>query len=525
MSLTISRLFELLRHQGRGNSINQTAKATKLSTSTVKKYFDRLEQANLTLELAKAMTIEELREFLLPRKRRLQDYCEPDWEEILHEYRGHKVPLKVLWQRYVQAAGDRPLLSYPSFCRNYRLFAEHLPVRLSEINAAFDWPPGEVVMIDYSGDPLYLQQEDVHRIAVQVFVSVMPYSNYTFAFATPKQTRNDWLDALIELMSFLDGVPEYIYLDNSTSLVTRADAHNPQVCKEFQSFCDYYGITPYPVSPGKPRHKGAVEGAVRLVQERCTRPLAARTFFTLEALNAALLSLCNKHNEALFSEKWRLTRQARFAEEKPHLQPLPAVAYEKSVEIKILKVRKDCLIRYRDRRYSVPFGYIGRKVRVLVFPFAYKLKIYSLEGELLAEHSLRVEQRTNIKLEHFPENLRAVYLSNTERRNRLAQAGPNAAVVADALLKLPQRVATKQLSGLLSHLNHMGAIKLEEVCALLVRRKTITYDAFSRGCDELYATGNKRHRLLGKNVTLEIASSTENIRGAAYFTHRSRHHD
>lgn len=525
MSLTISRLFELLRHQARGHSINQTAQATKLSTSTVKKYFDRFMQANLTLEQAKAMSIEELREFLLPSKRSLQDYFEPDWEEILHEYRGHKVPLKILWQRYAQAADNLPILSYPSFCRNYRLFAEHLPVRLSEINAAFDWPPGEVVMIDYSGDPLHLQQEDGKRISVQVFVAVMPYSNYTFAFATPKQTRNDWLDALIELMAFLGGVPEYIYLDNSTSLVTKADAHNPQVCKEFQSFCDYYGTTPYPVSPGKPRHKAAVEGAVRLVQERCTRPLAARTFFTLDELNAALLTLCHKHNAALFSEKWRLSRKARFEEEKPHLQPLPVIAYEKSVEIKVLKVRKDCLIRYRDRRYSVPFGYIGRKVRVLVFPFAYQLKIYSLEGELLAEHSLRVEQRTNIKLEHFPENLRAVYLSNTERRNQIAQAGPNAAVLADAFVKLPNRVATKQLSGLLSHLNQLGAVKLEEVCTLMVRRKTLTYDAFSRGCDELFSAQRKRYRPLGRNVTLEIAASTENIRGAEYFSQRSRHHD
>ena len=105
------------------------------------------------------------------------------------------------------------------------------------------------------------------RQPVQIFVAILPDSNYTFCYATPKQTWDDWL-ALVELMNFFGGVPQYIYLDNSTALVTKADAVAPKVCEAFSMFCEHYGTNPFPVTPNKPRYKVAVEGGVRLVQER-----------------------------------------------------------------------------------------------------------------------------------------------------------------------------------------------------------------------------------------------------------------
>ncbi|MBM6705035.1 hypothetical protein H6A60_11215, partial [Sutterella massiliensis] len=106
-------------------------------------------------------------------------------------------------------------------------------------------------------------------------------------------------------------------------------------------------------------------------------------------LNAELRRLCDRHNGELFTEKWRQTRQVRFEEEKPYLNPLPPTPYEKSQIAKTLKVRKDCLIRLDDRRYSVPSGYVGQKVRVIIQPRNRLLKIYSTTGEFLAQHPLR----------------------------------------------------------------------------------------------------------------------------------------
>lgn len=322
------------------------------------------------------------------------------------------------------------------------------------------------------------------------------------------------------MMNFLGGVPQYIYLDNSTSLVVKADRVNPKVCDAFQVFCDHYGTTPFPVAPNKPRHKAAVEGAVRLCQERCLRPIVDYPFTSLEELNGTLLQLCRQHNQTMFVEKWRQTREMRFEEEKPYLGPLPPTPYEKSQIVKVLKVRKDSLIRYDERRYSVPSGFIGQKVRVFIQPRAGTLKIYSMEGALLAQHPLRFDARISLNVEHLPEHLRGLYMTNEMRRDKVAEAGPNAAALADAFLKLKKRVAAKHLMGLMSDLRQYGAEQFERICAWVVEHKAIDWDAYQRGIDEIVHGGvQRRAKQWTRNVsTYEDPNST--IRGSDYFKNR-----
>lgn len=113
------------------------------------------------------------------------------------------------------------------------------------------------------------------------------------------------------------------------------------------------------------------------------RPLAGRPFASINDLNEELRRLYEQHNEALFTDKGRQTRRVRFEEEKPYLNPLPPTPYKKSQIVKTLKVRKDCLIRLEDRRYSVPSGYVGQKVRVVVQSRSRLLKIYSSRANSL----------------------------------------------------------------------------------------------------------------------------------------------
>ena len=66
----------------------------------------------------------------------------------------------------------------------------------------------------------------------QIFVAVMAGFGYIFCCAAPHQTRDDWLDAQVKMMNFFDGVSRHIYLDNSTSLVLKADKFNPKISDE-----------------------------------------------------------------------------------------------------------------------------------------------------------------------------------------------------------------------------------------------------------------------------------------------------
>ena len=88
-------------------------------------------------------------------------------------------------------------------------------------------------MVDYSGDglPALIGGEYVE---LQVFVAVLPYSGYTFAYATPDQTRKSWLHSIREMMTELQGATKYIILDNSTTCVCQASKVWPKYAKEFE---------------------------------------------------------------------------------------------------------------------------------------------------------------------------------------------------------------------------------------------------------------------------------------------------
>ena len=126
-------------------------------------------------------------------------------------------------------------------------------------------------MIDYSGDPLYYTDPNGKQRKAEIFVGVMPYSNFIFCTATSDQTRQSWLLGCKAMLEYFGAVPEYIFLDNSTSLVTRADLYEPQYCAEFKGFAGYYGFSPPAVRPGKPRDKAAVEdvASVELLEPSC----------------------------------------------------------------------------------------------------------------------------------------------------------------------------------------------------------------------------------------------------------------
>lgn len=64
------------------------------------------------------------------------------------------------------------------------------------------WLPGQAVMVDYSGDGLPALIGSEH-VELQIFVAVLPYSGYTFAYATPDQTRKSWLHSIREMMTSL----------------------------------------------------------------------------------------------------------------------------------------------------------------------------------------------------------------------------------------------------------------------------------------------------------------------------------
>lgn len=73
--------------------------------------------------------------------------------------------------------------------------------------AVFHHDPAHRLQVDFVGDtPGYIDRDSGEAIKVQVFIAVLPYSDYSFALAVPTQGTDDFLYALGKCLEHLGGV-------------------------------------------------------------------------------------------------------------------------------------------------------------------------------------------------------------------------------------------------------------------------------------------------------------------------------
>lgn len=520
----MSVIKDIIKLDSQGCSLQEIAKRVKSSKSAVKRYLDRAKTLGIDWTAVKPMSETEVKALFVKQREVNVNIHIPNWDQIYLRSKGKNgLTLKALWQEYVnETHKDKEPLTYSTFCRRFNAFTENLPPSLNELSMTMVWEIGDVAMIDYAGTKMFLIDPDSgERQAVNIFVGILAYSNFTFCMATPRQTRDDWIDGIVEMLNYFGGVPRYIYLDNSTSLVTKASKYNPVISEEMKSLCEYYGCEAFAVSPGEPTHKALVEGAVNLVTRRIIEPLNQRPFFNIETLNIEIKKLLASHNTHPFYRNIDLNRSRLFEEESHYLVPLPKITYEKSLIQKTLKVKKDYLIRYNNRRYSVPYSYAGKRVKVIIFPRKKLLEIYDIEsGELVARHELRIDNlKTTVKLEHMPSHHQYVALTNSELLELIAKGGSASKELAYRIASgVGDRHAQKLLRGIYNEQRKFDAQVFEQCCSDVMKLMSPSYDALIRTLDlhrdNTVKTETKR---LKQGTVLEVKKAQKNVRGRQYY--------
>ena len=522
----MSKILKILALHEQGASINKIARDQMCSKSTVKARLDQLNEANLTTAKAKAMKPEELKKIILPPKRERMNYLEPDWDEIYLKAndRHRKKTLKALWEDYRQSTDtDATLkrLTYPAFCRAYKRYCEVLPPKMHLLRLTMHWNAGEVVMIDYAGDKMHLTDPATGKeTPVNLFVAVLAHSGMIYCRPTLRQTRDEWIDSIAEMFTFYDGVTDAIYLDNSTSLVLKADRFNPKICSEFKALCEYYDTVANPVAPHEPTYKGLVENSVRQCTEKIIRPLRQRRFFDLGEMRIEVNKALEAINNAPMSDYIEQSRAERYAHEKTYLKKLPAQPYEPSLIVFDRKVQNGYCIRYEDCRYSVPYGYVGKTVRVHVHPRKGILDIYDREtGEKIASHPLSQKRgAVMIRREHMPKAHQYTCMTDTERVQELAVAGTHANDFALFLVRHePKAIVYRHLQGLQNARKRLGDAGFNECCRRALTHIEIGYEAFTKEEDRMLNASVTKQKILAHGVRLELPESEENIRGENYY--------
>lgn len=525
-------ISDLLRKAMRGDKISQIAASNNVARSTLRGWIARAEKLGLTADILREATEKDLQEWFRPSGWHRNNVVEPDYDTIYTQSlaQGHSV-----WQCYKQylasVAEGKEAVSKAAFYKKMQWFEKNASPEQKQIHLFNSYRAGQISMIDYSGDGLtWFDKKEQKTKTAQIFVGILCFSGLIFCYATERQTRRDWLQAIAEMFDFYGGVTEELFLDNSTSLVRKADKYSPQLSKEFENFCHYYHTLGVAVAPGKSRHKAPVENAVRLCQRKILEPLARHKFFSLRDINQAIEPFLEELNMAEFTEKPGKNRRDLYErQEKRFLRPLPLLRYDPDCVVKYYKVLKGNQIRIKNIRYNIKWGYVGQTLMVRINQNEGMVYFYDRQsGEEICKNRLRSPQEGHepMRVENVPEYAKPYLEDHGQLLKRIRdELGDSAYLIAQHLAKPQNTQSKKHLLGFLQLSKRYRAQTLLEIYQKLLLKPVITFNAFRTALKEIEAK-KARNKVLSHGTLLEI-SDCRDIRGKSYYQGRFKenHHE
>ena len=296
---------DILRHRhDLGLPRAQIAAAVGVSAGTVSHVLDRALAAGLSWPLPGDLDDEALREKLYPTPERDSGHVQPDWDAVIEALRAPRKRRRArltrlqLWKEYRDEA-----LAQGGSAYSYSRFCARLKARLKDSGNAgpaqmrFDYAPGLYGLSDFSGKVLALRTGRGEK-DVEIFVAVLAHSRLIYAEAVPDQRVRHWTMAHRRALEYFGGVPERWIIDNLKAGVHKPDREAPQLNASFREFAQHYNVAVLPARPGQATDKGLVEASVGAVQTRILLELRHQTFFSLDAMNAAIRRELDRLNDA-----------------------------------------------------------------------------------------------------------------------------------------------------------------------------------------------------------------------------------
>lgn len=329
MKAVTRRIAELLLSPSKTNT--EIGRMTGLHRDTVRKYRTNARLAELSRSDIDEMTDSEIEQVVKGKKKRQGKFAEIDFNSVLRELKKPGRTAIQIHREYVENAlsasadGLRPM----SLSHFYGLLADFKNRRAPEFR--HDHLPGGSMQFDFSGKRPHYTEVDGQIVAVEMAVSVLPYSVFTFACVVRTQSLPDSTEAFVRSLEYFGGAPTAAVFDNFKAAVNvaRRGSKPAEINQNFLALCDHYSVFPEPARSLEPRDKGMGENAVQQVQRTFLgqeRHLYCRS---LAELNDRLLDAVNDLNDRPMKSHGGLSRRELFERfEKSALQPLPPNRYE-----------------------------------------------------------------------------------------------------------------------------------------------------------------------------------------------------
>jgi len=365
-----------------------------------------------------------------------------------------------LWEAYHDQYPDG--FKMTAFYRHYNLWKKCVHPSMHMAHKA-----GDKMFVDYTGEKLQVVDPESGEVKMmEVFVAILGASQLTYVEAVESQRVEDFIGCCENALHYFGGAPNAIVPDNLKSAVIKSNRYEPKLNENFEAFADYYGMTVLPARAYKPKDKALVEGAVKIAYIRIFASLPQKLPTSLIELNERIHALLATHNRMSFKGR-NYSRQEQFDElEKITLQPLPEKRFElRSSSVATVMKNGHVCLGADKHYYSVPYGYISKKVRVL---YSKSMVEFFFRYECIASHP-RVRSAHNYTTDPLHMATQHQVLAEWNPDYFLAQARSISKEVefyiAQVLHKKPHpEQAYKSCQGILSFAKRVGHERLIKAC-------------------------------------------------------------
>jgi transposase len=219
--------------------------------------------------------------------------------------------------------------------------------------------PGQVMQVDWAEMPTRPRIAGRER-RIYALVCALPFSGASTAHFSFDMTTEAFLEGHIRAFGWLGGVPRECVYDNLRSAVARRERDVVTWNPRFVQMRGHYAFHATACTPGTPREKGSVEGAVRYTK---TGFWPARHFSSLVELDELYadwrdrVALQRRHATA------RHVVAERLAVERAAVRPLPPIAFDAAGR-RSSRVPLDGYLKHAGSFYRAPEALVHQRVEL-----------------------------------------------------------------------------------------------------------------------------------------------------------------
>jgi transposase len=325
-----------------------------------------------------------------------------------------------------------------------------------DARAVIQTAPGEEAQVDYGTGPMVRDPKTGKYRRTRLFVLTLGYSRKAVRLLTFQSSSRIWAELHEHAFRRLGAAPKVIVLDNLKEGVLRPEWYDPELNPLYRDVLRHYGVTALPCRVRDPDRKGKVERSVGHAQRT---PLKGQRFESLEEAQTYLDRWEHTWADTRIHGTTKRQVAVMFAEELPHLQPLPLEPF-RYYQYGKRSVHLDGHVEVAAAYYSVPPGRIGTELDVQWDDQHVRI-LDPRTGELLREHRRDQPGRYRTKDEDRP---RHTPVSTERLLQRAARIGLPVGVLCRHIHRRDGEIGVRRILGVLALARKHGSDAINDAC-------------------------------------------------------------